>query len=311
MATSSIASVQFDTSTLKPNSLAQIAWRRFRNNRMALLGTLMLVFIVLYVAVGSLIYDVGYANFNDTSQRLIVNAEHPLGTDNIGRDVLARSIHGGQISLLIGIFSMIVSLMVGVTVGLISGYFGGWIDGLLMRVTEAILSIPTILILLVLSQALGNKLGNIDLLGFELPGNVIIIVLIVGATSWMYLARIVRGNVLSLKNSEYVLAARSLGARDGRVILQHILPNTLSPIIVSATLGIGGAILSESYISFLGLGVMPPTATWGNILNDSRQYIDKAPWLWLVPGTLILITTMGINLVGDGLRDALDPRSLK
>ncbi len=311
MASTSIASVHYDKDTLKSSTLAEIAWRRFRTNRMAIIGSLMVIFIVLYVVVGSLIYSVDVANFNDTAQRLIVNAEHPLGTDNIGRDVLARSIHGGQISLLIGIFSMIVSLLVGVTVGLISGYFGGWIDSLLMRITEAILSIPTILILLVLSQALGNKVGDVNLLGLVLPGNVIIIVLIVGATSWMYLARIVRGNVLSLKNSEYVTAARSLGAQDARVILIHILPNTLSPIIVSATLGIGGAILSESYISFLGLGVMPPTATWGNILNDSRQYIDDAPWLWLVPGILILITTMGINLVGDGLRDALDPRSLK
>ena len=311
MASTSIASVHYDKDTLKSSTLAEIAWRRFRTNRMAIIGSLMVIFIVLYVVVGSLIYSVDVANFNDTAQRLIVNAEHPLGTDNIGRDVLARSIHGGQISLLIGIFSMIVSLLVGVTVGLISGYFGGWIDSLLMRITEAILSIPTILILLVLSQALGNKVGDVNLLGLVLPGNVIIIVLIVGATSWMYLARIVRGNVLSLKNSEYVTAARSLGAQDVRVILIHILPNTLSPIIVSATLGIGGAILSESYISFLGLGVMPPTATWGNILNDSRQYIDDAPWLWLVPGILILITTMGINLVGDGLRDALDPRSLK
>jgi peptide/nickel transport system permease protein len=288
-----------------------MAWRRFRRNRLALIGLLMLTFILLYVVVGSMLYTEAFANYNDTSQRLTVSAAHPLGTDNIGRDVLARSIYGGQISLFVGVFAMIVSLIVGVTIGLVSGYFGGWVDNLLMRITESILSIPSILILLVLSEALGNRLPAVNVLGRTFSGSMIVIILIIGATSWMYLAKIVRGNVLSLKNNEYVLAARSLGASDMRLMTRHILPNTLGPIIVAATLGIGGAILSESYISFLGLGVQPPTATWGNILNDSRQHIDTAPWLWMVPGTLILITTMGINFVGDGLRDALDPRSLK
>lgn len=294
-----------------PRSLWSLAWRRFRANRLALIGSVMLLFIVGYVFVGSVFYSEAFANYNDTSQRLIVNADHPLGTDNIGRDILARSIYGGQISLIIGLFAMSVSLVLGVTIGLLSGYFGGWLDSLLMRITEAFLSIPTILILLVLSKALGNRVGSFELFGREFSGTMIVIIGIIGATSWMYLARIVRGNVLSLKSSEYVLAARSLGAQDRRIMLQHILPNTLGPIIVSATLGIAGAILSESYISFLGLGVMPPTATWGNILNDARKYIDDAPWLWLVPGILILITIMGINFVGDGLRDALDPRSTR
>jgi len=311
MVSTTIARVERDTPTLRAESLWQMAWRRFRRNRLALIGLLMLTFILLYVVVGSMLYTEAFANYNDTSQRLTVSAAHPLGTDNIGRDVLARSIYGGQISLFVGVFAMIVSLIVGVTIGLVSGYFGGWVDNLLMRITESILSIPSILILLVLSEALGNRLPAVNVLGRTFSGSMIVIILIIGATSWMYLAKIVRGNVLSLKNNEYVLAARSLGASDMRLMTRHILPNTLGPIIVAATLGIGGAILSESYISFLGLGVQPPTATWGNILNDSRQHIDTAPWLWMVPGTLILITTMGINFVGDGLRDALDPRSLK
>ncbi len=296
----------------KPRSLTRIALTRFLNHRMAVLGMVMLLFVFGFVTIGSLFFTEAQANWVDTARRLSPpSSEHLLGTDSIGRDVLIRSIYGGQISLLIGGFAVIVSISLGTLVGLVSGYYGGWIDSLLMRITEAMLSIPTLLLLLVLANFLGNRVGEITIFGRVLSGSVVVIIFIIGATSWMYIARIIRGNVLSLKRSEYVLAAEALGAPTRRIILLHILPNTLAPLVVAATLGVAQAILQEAYISFLGVGVKTPTATWGNILEGARSYIDDAPWLWLVPGTLILITVMGINFVGDGLRDALDPRSLK
>lgn len=301
-----------DVALSKPRSLMRIALTRFLNHRMAVLGMVMLLFVFGFVTIGSLFFTEAQANWVDTTRRLSPpSSEHLLGTDSIGRDVLIRSIYGGQISLLIGGFAVIVSISLGTLVGLVSGYYGGWIDSLLMRITEAMLSIPTLLLLLVLANFLGNRVGEITIFGRVLSGSVVVIIFIIGATSWMYIARIIRGNVLSLKRSEYVLAAEALGAPTRRIILLHILPNTLAPLVVAATLGVAQAILQEAYISFLGVGVKTPTATWGNILEGARSYIDNAPWLWLVPGTLILITVMGINFVGDGLRDALDPRSLK
>lgn len=292
-------------------TLLQMALRRFFRHKMAVAGLTMLVFVVLFTIGGAFIFSEADANFNDTSRRLIVSEAHPLGTDNIGRDILARSIYGGQISLIIGLFAMTVSVTVGITVGVLSGYFGGWVDSLLMRLTEAMLSIPTLLLLLLLANVLGNRIPELRLFGRSFSGSVLVIIFIIGATSWMYLARIIRGNILSLKASEYVLAARALGANDWRIITRHLLPNTLAPIVVAATLGVAQAILQEAYISFLGVGVKPPTATWGNILEGAKQFIHSAPWLWLVPSTLILITVMGINFVGDGLRDALDPRTIR
>jgi peptide/nickel transport system permease protein len=204
-----------------------------------------------------------------------------------------------------------MSVTVGVTVGILSGYYGGWVDSILMRITEAFLSIPQLLILLVLANFLGGKIPNMDILGREFSGSLIVIIAIIGLTSWMYLSRIVRSTVLSLKETEFVLAARAIGASDLRIIFSHLLPNTLAPVIVAATLGVANAILSEAYISFLGLGVKPPTATWGTMLNDARQEFESAPWLWFYPGLLILFTVLSINFVGDGLRDAVDPRSRK
>lgn len=306
-----IARLQEDGDKLQPRSLWQMAVKRFFRHRMAVLGLGMLVFVVLYTVGGAFVFSEKDANFNDTSRRLTVSTEHPLGTDNIGRDILARTIYGGQISLIIGVFAMLVSVSVGVTIGMISGYYGGWLDSVLMRITEAMLSIPTLLLLLLMANVLGNKVPEMQLLGRSFSGSVLVIIGIIGATSWMYLARIIRGNVLSLKQSEYVLAAQALGAQNWRILSRHILPNTLAPIVVAATLGVAQAILQEAYISFLGVGVKPPTATWGNILEGAKQFIESAPWIWMVPGTLILITVMGINFVGDGLRDALDPRAIK
>jgi peptide/nickel transport system permease protein len=288
------------------------AVRRFLKHRGAVAGAVMLALIIAYVTLGSLLFSESYANYNDSKQRLLPpSAEHPFGTDNIGRDIFARTVYGGQISLLIGLASVIVSVTIGVTVGLLTGYYGGLVDSVLMRVTEAMLSIPTLLFLLLMANVFGGRFPQIYLLGRTFSGSVIVIVVIIGLTSWMYLARIVRSLVLSLKETEYVMAARAIGAADARIIITHLLPNMVAPIIVSATLGVAGGILQESYISFLGVGVGPPTATWGNILDGAKQFFETAPWLWLAPGTLIVLTVMSINFLGDGLRDALDPRSDK
>lgn len=305
-------SLKSGEATRQPESLSRRALNRFLRHRAAVTGTLILTGIILFILGGSLFYTEAYANVTDTSKRLTApNLEHPFGTDDIGRDILARVIYGGQISLMIGFLAVTVSVTVGVTIGLISGYYGGLLDSILMRITEMMLSIPTLLLLLTMANIFGGRVPNINVFGRTLSGSVVVIVLIIGATSWMYLARIVRSTVLSLKETEYVLAARALGATNRRIIIQHILPNTLAPVVVAATLGVATAILQEAYISFLGVGVSAPTATWGNILNKSRQYIETAPWLWIAPGTLIVLTVMSINYVGDGLRDAFDPRSDK
>lgn len=295
---------------LKSRSLFQMGMRRFLRHRMAVTGMILLGLIVLYTVGGAFIYSEADSTYNDTSRRLQApSIEHPMGTDTIGRDVLARTIYGGQISLLIGLTAVAVSVTLGVTVGVLSGYFGGLTDAILMRLTEALLSIPSLLLLLVMSKFLSGRVPNIEFFGRTFSGSVIVIVVIIGVTSWMYLARIVRSTVLALRENEYVTAAKALGAGSGRIILQHILPNTLAPIIVAATLGVAQAILQEAYISFLGVGVQPPTATWGNMLDGSREYLEQAPWLWFFPGLMIVLTVLSINFVGDGLRDAFDPRS--
>ena len=300
-----------DSSTLTA-SQSRRAFKRFIRHRMAVIGSIMLVSIILFVVGGSLFYSEAESNFNDTSIRLEEpSSAHPFGTDTIGRDILARTIYGGQISLLIGVVAVTMMVSVGTLVGLISGYYGGIIDGLLGRLIEAMLSIPSILLLLVLSKSFGGDIDPINFLGRTLSGSVVVIVFVIGLTSWMTLARIVRSTVLSIRETEFVLAARALGASNRRIISQHILPNTIAPIIVAATLGIAVAILLEAYISFLGLGVQPPTATWGNMLQSARGDIENAPWLWIFPGMLITMSVMSINFVGDGLRDALDPRSDK
>lgn len=293
-----------------PLSNRQRTLNRFLRHRMAVFGSTILLCIVLFVTIGGVIYSERDANFNDVSRRLQPpSAEHPFGTDTIGRDILARTIYGGQISLLIGVTAVFMSITVGTTFGIVAGYYGGIIDALLMRFTEAMLSIPTLLLLLVMAKYFAGRIPTQELFGRTFSGSVIVIIGIIGLTSWMGLSRLIRANVLSLRESEFVTAARAIGASDFHIILRHVLPNTIAPVIVATTLGVAAAILSEAYISFLGLGVQPPTATWGNMLEGSRSHIDNAPWLWFFPGMLIVLTVMSINFVGDGVRDALDPRS--
>jgi peptide/nickel transport system permease protein len=293
-----------------PLTLGQLTWRRFRRHKMAMFGAIMLIILVAYSIIGALKYSESYANHNDTSQRLLApSIAHPFGTDAIGRDVLARTIYGAQISLLIALAAVTVETIAGILIGAAAGFFGGWVDSVLMRFTEAMLIIPEIFLLIVMAKLFGNQIPNIHMLGREFSGSVIVIIVIIGLTSWMYLARIVRAEFLSLKENDFILAARATGTPNSQIIFGHILPNSIAPIVVSATLGVANAILAEAYISFLGLGVQPPTATWGNMLDGANNYLDTAPWLWFFPGMLILLTVLSINFLGDGLRDAIDPRS--
>jgi peptide/nickel transport system permease protein len=269
-----------------------------------------LILLFLYSIIGAFIFSEKFANYNDTSIRLLPpSTEHPFGTDTIGRDILARTIYGGQISLLIGLTAALIETFIGVLIGALAGYYGGVVDGILMRITEAMLSIPQLFLLLVMAKYFGGKIPNIEFLGRSFSGSVIVIVVIIGITSWMYVARIVRAEFLSRKENEFVLAARAIGTPQIQIILRHILPNCVAPIVVSATLSVASAITAEAYISFLGMGVQPPTATWGNMLDGAYNYIETAPWLWIFPGLLIVLTVLSINFIGDGLRDALDPHS--
>jgi peptide/nickel transport system permease protein len=217
-----------------------------------------------------------------------------LGADEVGRDMLSRLIYAGRISLLVGFAAMAVTITVGTVVGLIAGFYGGRIDAVLMRLTDALLCFPTVFLLLVLAAFLGSSLPTITF--------------IIGLTAWMELARILRNQTLALRERDFVHAARALGANNRRIIVQHLLPNSLAPILVAATLNVANAVLAESYISYLGYGIQPPDASWGNMLTKAQSYFDKAPWVALFPGIMITLTVTGFNFIGDGLRDALDPR---
>jgi peptide/nickel transport system permease protein len=219
---------------------------------------------------------------------------HPLGTDDLGRDVLSRMLWGGRVSLEVGFVAVGIATIIGILFGSLAGYYGGIIDSIIMRVVDIMLSIPTIFLVLAVIAILEPSIINI--------------MIVIGLTSWMEPARLIRAEFISLKEREFVIAARGIGASDGRIIMRHVLPNGLSPILVSATLGIGGAILLESALSFLGLGVQPPTPSWGSLLSSGKDNIEIAWWLSAFPGLAILVTVLGYNLLGEGIRDALDPR---
>jgi peptide/nickel transport system permease protein len=305
--------VQLEDGLPEPESVTRIIIRRFFKHRMAVFGMFLMTLMLLYVGVGSIIYSEDYANDTDIRARFEPpSAEHLFGTDEAGRDVMARTIYGGQISLAIGIISVSISVTMGTLIGLVSGYFGGIIDAVLMRIVDALLAVPILVLLLMLNRVfIEYNTSLVTVLGREVSITVIAIVGIIGFTGWMGLSRIVRSQVLTLKQQEFIVAAEMMGARTPRIIFIHILPNCIAPIVVSATLGIGGAIILEAALSFLGFGVLPPTATWGNIINRARGNIEEWWWLWMAPGLLITITVLSINFIGDGLRDAFDPYSVK
>src|SRR5260370_14399581 len=283
----------------KRKSQLRLIAERFLRNRVSVAGLVVLLIITL-AAIFAPIITHQTALFDPETKTNVFNTlappsgAHLLGTDDVGRDEFAHLVFGGRVSLVVGVFTMAVAITVGVTIGMLAGFFGGWVDNLLMRITDAILSVPFLLILIVLSA------GFIDV-------TVKSTVLIIGLIYWPVIARVVRGEFLALKEREFLLAARTLGAGNLRLMLRHILPNAAGPIIVAATLIIGNAILLESTLSFFGFGIQPPTATCGTILQDSQSYITSDTLLTLLPGLAILFTVLCFNLMGDGLRDALDP----
>ncbi len=290
--------------------LGQLTWRRFRRHKMAIFGAVILVLMILYAFGGMLFFSEADANRTDTGARLQApSREHPFGTDTIGRDILARTIYGGQISILIGLTAMLVEVVHRGHHWRLAGYFGGKVDSVLMRFTEAVLVIPQIFLLLVMAKYFAQSIPNIKLLGRTFSGSVVVIIFVIGITSWPYLARIVRSQFLSVKENDFILAARATGTSTREIIFRHILPNSIAPIIVAATLGVAAAITLEAYISFLGLGVRPPTATWGNMLEGAYNYVEYRLVAVVLPWVLIALTVLSINFLGDGLRDALDPHS--
>ena len=279
-------------------------WLTFRQHTGALIGVAVFSTIILAVLVGPLVHDVDPQYLDIQARNQSVSLAHPLGTDNLGRDTLAQVFAGGRISLAVGITAMFLALVLGTAVGTLAGYFRR-LDGPLMRFTDLFLALPLLPLLLVIIMLFRDALRNA--FGPE-TGIFLLIVFVIGITSWMQTARIVRGEVLAIKEREFVTAARSIGTRERRIISRHILPNVLSPIMVSATLGIANAIITESALSFLGLGFPPDFPTWGRLLFDGANFISITPARVLWPGLAISLTVLSVNYIGDGLRDALDPR---
>ncbi|MBN8654678.1 MAG: ABC transporter permease [Anaerolineae bacterium] len=289
----------------------QLIWRRFRKHRMAVFGMVGFGLLLLFIIIGSLYISEESANAVDLQARLSAPTDkYIMGTDSTGRDIFARIIHGGQISLIVGITAVSISVTLGTLIGGLSGFFGGWVDSILMRFTEAMLSIPQLFLLIVLGKFIGRDIETVTILGRQISGSVMIVIFVIGLTSWMGLSRIVRANVLSLKEMDYVAVSKSLGSSQIRTFFKHLIPNTMGVIIVASTLGLAGAILSEAYVSFLGLGIQPPTASWGNMLTAAQTFVQQGSWwMWVFPSLFIVLTILCVNLIGDGLRDAFDPRS--
>lgn len=281
------------------------AWRRFRRHKMALFSAFALFLIVFAVLAGPFIWRVPINEIDFAAKLQGPSWTHPLGTDDLGQDLLSRLIYGGRISIAVGVAAMIVAIFFGVLVGAIAGMSSGRVDAALMWVTDLFLSLPQLPLLLLVIYLFREPVKGV--LGVE-GGAFVLIVAVIGGTRWMSAARLVRAQFLSLREKEFVEAARALGASRMRQVLQHILPNALGPVIVVATIDIAAAIIAESTLSFLGLGFPSDVPTWGSVLRDAKDYLDIAPHWALFPGGLIFITVLAINFIGDGLRDALDPR---
>jgi peptide/nickel transport system permease protein len=284
-----------DKAARPSRSLWQVAWRRFIRNRLAIASAIFLVLMYLIAILANLIapYDPDAVEIFNLHAR--PSADHWLGTDENGRDVLSRLMYGSRASMTVGLVAVLIAVTVGSLVGSLAGYLGGFVDTILMRLTDGMLSIPYFFLVLIVVAVFGSSFRNL--------------ILVIGLSSWMAVARIVRSEVLRYKRFDFVMAAESIGASGPRVLFRHILPHTVPVLIVAASLGVAGAILLESALSFLGLGIRPPQASWGNMLSNSQAYLWQNPILPLYPGALIFFTVLSYNFLGDALRDALDPQS--
>lgn len=281
--------------SLKTSFIAAVFWPRLKANRLAMTGLVVVVVLFLISLSAPLIAPYNPAAINAWDVLQPPSWQHWFGTDELGRDVLSRVLFGARISLKVGFVAIGIAVLLGSAVGLLAGYYGGWVDTLLMRCVDIMLCFPAFFLILAIITFLEPSIWYI--------------MAVIGLTGWMGVARLVRAEVLAIREMDYILAARCIGCSDLRIILRHILPNALSPVLVAATLGVAGAILTESALSFLGIGVQPPTPSWGNILTSGKDYIEFAWWLSLYPGLAILITVLAYNLLGEGIRDALDPRT--
>jgi peptide/nickel transport system permease protein len=281
-----------------------MVWKRFRRHPGAIAGLIVLSIIILGVLLAPLSpYDPEASDIRSRFQP--PSLQHPFGTDALGRDLLTRCLYGGRVSLTVGFLVVLITLAVGIPVGAVAGFMGGWIDNVLMRITDAALSMPALMVLILLSAIL----REVEIPFFE-RNNVMTIALVIGALSWMTVARLVRASFLSIKEMEFITAARCAGIPRLRIMGRHILPNAIGPIIVEATLEMGWAIMEEAGLSFLGFGIQPPTPSWGNLLESAWEHMVKYPWLAIFPGLMIFFTIISINYIGDGLRDAFDPHKV-
>lgn len=297
------ANVQAAIKKEKIESPWRVAWKRLRKNKLAMTGLIILMILTLVSVFGPMIYPYDMNHLDFLNIESAPSAQHILGTDNLGRDVLARLMQAGRISLAVGFVAVTIEVIIGASLGVLAGYYGGIVDAIIMRIVDIFLCFPFLPLLIMLGAVMSD-------LKVTPEKRIFVVMFIIGLLSWPGLCRLVRGQILSLREQEFMQAAEALGLRDRRKMFSHLLPNTFASIIVSATLGIGGAILTESSLSFLGLGVTPPTPTWGNMIQvvNEAYALQNMPWLWMPPGICIFLTVMSINLFGDGLRDALDPK---
>lgn len=298
------------TRTREQRSLWGNAWRQFRRHHLAMAGLAVLSILVLITVVGSPLYGRATDIPFEYATSVPPNRDNLFGTDSLGQDVLARILWGGRISLAVGLFAATVSILLGTSIGALAGFFGGFVDTLLMRLTDMFISLPQLPLLLLISFLFTDRIEGFfeEQFGAGNIGIFLLIVSVIGILNWMPTARLVRASFLAMREKEFVEAAKSIGATRSNLIFRHILPNVLSPIIVAATLGVGQAIITESSLSFLGLGFPSDVPTWGRMLFEAKDYIQLSPHESMIPGAMIFLTVLSINYIGDGLRDALDPR---
>lgn len=290
----------------QPDSPWRVAVRRFTRNRLAVGGLFILVLMIILCIFGPMISPYSLNDYKVIDKNKAPYAEHWLGTDKLGRDILLRVMLAGRVSIMVGIIATAITVILGSIMGALAGFYRNFVDTIIMRVCEIFMSLPSLPLLIILGAVLSD-------MKVDPKDRIYYLMLIMGILAWPYLARLVRGQILTLREQEFMQATEALGLRDRRKIFKHLLPNTIPIIIVSATLGVAGAIISESTLSYLGLGVVPPTPSWGNMISEANGLIEfrKRPWIWIPPGMCILITVVSINLIGDGLRDALDPKMKK